>query len=117
MFEHRRAPLLPPRAFLRRQLRYAALSAAIVLGALAAGALGYHRTEGLPWLDAVLNAAMILTGMGPVDRMETVAGKLFATAYALLSGVLFVTTVGVLFAPLVHRFFHRLHVELDDDRP
>jgi len=115
MFEHRRAPLIPRFAFLRRQLRFAALSAAIVLGALAAGALGYHAIEGLPWLDAVLNAAMILTGMGPVDRMQTSAGKLFATAYALASGVLFVTTVAVLFAPLVHRFFHHLHLELDGE--
>jgi len=115
MFEHRHAPLLPHFAFLRRQLRFAALSAAIVLGALAAGALGYHAIEGLPWLDALLNAAMILTGMGPVDRMQTSAGKLFATAYALASGVLFVTTVAVLFAPLVHRFFHHFHVELDNE--
>jgi hypothetical protein len=115
MFERRRAPLIPRFAFLRRQLRFAALSAAIVLGALAAGALGYHAIEGLPWLDALLNAAMILTGMGPVDRMQTSAGKLFATAYALASGVLFVTTVAVLFAPLVHRFFHHFHLELDGE--
>ena len=116
MFEHRRAPLIPRFALLRRQLHFAALSAAIVLGALAAGALGYHAIEGLPWLDAVLNAAMILTGMGPVDRMQTSAGKLFATVYALASGVLFVTTVAVLFAPLVHRFFHHFHLELDGER-
>jgi hypothetical protein len=115
VFEHRHAPLLPRFVFLRRQLRFTALSAAIVLGALAAGALGYHGIEGLPWLDALLNAAMILTGMGPVDRMQTSAGKLFATAYALASGVLFVTTVAVLFAPLVHRFLHRFHLELDGE--
>ena len=115
MFEHRRTPLLPRFVFLRRQLRFAGLSAAIVLGALAAGALGYHATEGLTWLDALLNAAMILTGMGPVDRMQTSAGKLFATGYALASGVLFVTTVAVLFAPLIHRFLHRFHLELDGE--
>jgi hypothetical protein len=114
MFEHRRAPLLSHFAFLQRQLRFAALSAAIILGSLAVGTLGYHGIEGLPWLDALLNAAMILSGMGPVDRMETSAGKLFATAYALASGVLFVTTVAVLFAPLVHRYFHHFHVELDE---
>jgi len=115
MFEHRHAPLLPPVVFLRRQLRFAMLSAAIVLGALVSGALGYHAIEGLPWLDALLNAAMILTGMGPVDRMQTSAGKLFATAYALASGVLFVTTVAVLFAPSIHRFLHRFHLELDGE--
>lgn len=116
MFEHRRAPLLSRVAYLRRQLRFALLSAAIVLGSLAAGTLGYHAIGELSWLDALLNAAMILTGMGPVDRMQTDAAKLFATAYALASGVLFVTTVAVLFAPLVHRFFHHLHLEIQDDR-
>jgi hypothetical protein len=85
-----------------------------VLGALIVGTL--PSFEALPWLDAVLNAAMILAGMGPVDRMQTNAGKLFATGYALASGVLFVTTVAVLFAPLVHRFLHHLHLELDDAR-
>jgi hypothetical protein len=116
MFEHRRSPLLSREAFLRRQLRFAGLSAVIVLGALVVGTLGYHGFAALPWVDALLNAAMILSGMGPVDALQTNAAKLFATAYALASGVLFVTTVGVLFAPLVHRFFHRLHVELDEER-
>jgi hypothetical protein len=114
MFEHRRRPLLSRAEFLGRQLRYTALSAALVIGSLALGALGYHETEALPWLDATLNAAMILTGMGPVDRMQTDAGKLFATGYALASGVLFVTTAAVLFAPLVHRFLHRFHLELEE---
>jgi hypothetical protein len=114
VFEHRTAPLASRFTFVRRQLRFAALSGAIVAGALAIGTLGYHGTEGLPWLDALLNAAMILTGMGPVDRMQTSGGKWFATGYALASGVLFVTTVAVLFAPLIHRFFHHLHVELDE---
>lgn len=115
MFENRRAPLLSPVAFLRRQLRFSAVSGAIVLGALGAGTLGYHVLGELPWLDALLNAAMILTGMGPVDRLATTAGKLFATGYALVSGIVFVTTVAVLFAPVAHRFFHRFHLELDED--
>jgi hypothetical protein len=68
MFEHRHTPLLSRAEFLGRQLRYAAVSAAIVAGSLFVGALGYRETEGLPWLDATLNAAMILTGMGPVDH-------------------------------------------------
>ncbi len=116
MFEHRRSALLSRAAFLRRQLRFAALSGAIVLGALAVGTLGYHGFAALPWVDALLNAAMILSGMGPVNPLQTSAAKLFATAYALSSGVLFVTTVAVLFAPMVHRFFHRFHVELDEER-
>jgi hypothetical protein len=115
MFEHRREELLPAHRFARRLLTFSALSAGIVSAALAIGAVGYHAFGGLPWIDALLNAAMILTGMGPVDRMTTTGGKLFSTAYALFSGVAFVTTVAVLFAPIVHRFFHRLHVELDED--
>ena len=115
MFEHRRSPLLPPRRFARRLASFFALSTLIVAGALAIGAVGYHAFAGLAWIDALLNAVMILTGMGPVDRMLTPGAKLFATAYALFSGVAFVSTVAVLFAPILHRFFHRLHVELEDE--
>ncbi len=115
MFEHRREELLPARRFARRLVKFSALSAGIVSAALAIGALGYHAIAGLAWIDALLNAAMILTGMGPVDRMTTTGAKLFATAYALFSGVAFVTTVAVLFAPIAHRFFHSLHLEFDDE--
>lgn len=117
MFERRHAPLLPTSRFARRFVAFAALSFAIVVGSLALGAAGYHGFAGLPWIDALLNAAMILSGMGPVDTMTTTPAKLFATAYALFSGVAFVSTVAVLFAPLVHRFFHHFHLELDEDEP
>jgi hypothetical protein len=111
VFERRTARLLPVRAFLSRFGRFAALSGAMVAASLGLGAVGYHALGGLPWVDAVLNAAMILTGMGPVDRMEGTPAKLFAAGYALYSGVAFVTTVAVLFAPVVHRFLHALHLE------
>ena len=117
MFEHRSSPLLPGHRFVRRLVKFAGLSAVIVAGALAIGVLGYHAIGGLPWIDALLNASMILSGMGPVDHMETTPAKLFSTAYALFAGVAFVTTVAVLFAPIVHRFFHRLHLEFEDDEP
>jgi len=110
-FEHRREPLLPAKHFAGRLARFAGLSAAVVAGSLALGAAGYHQFACLPWIDALLNAAMILTGMGPVDRMETSAGKLFAAGYALFSGIAFVSTIALLFAPLIHRFFHALHLE------
>jgi hypothetical protein len=116
MFEHRRDPLAPTRMFARRVARHGAISGGIVLGSLAIGAAGYHGYGALPWIDALLNAAMILTGMGPVDALRTTGGKLFATAYALFSGVAFLTTVAVLYAPVIHRFLHRFHLELDDDR-
>ena len=84
-------------------------------GSLALGVLGYHLLGGLSWLDALVNASMILTGMGPVDGIPTVAGKLFASFYALFSGVAFLTIVAVLLAPAVHRFLHRFHLDLAGD--
>lgn len=114
MFEHRSAPLLSTRAFVARQLRTLGLSAVLIAGSLAIGMVGYHWTQHLGWIDSFLNASMILTGMGPVNPMTTDAGKLFAGFYALFSGVAFLGVVGVLFAPLYHRFLHRFHVELDE---
>ena len=114
-FEHRSEPLLPRRHFLGRVARYAAASLAIVAASLGLGVAGYHFIAGLAWLDALLNAAMILTGMGPVDRVATPAGKLFASAYALFSGLAFLSTTAVLLAPVVHRMFHALHVDPDDE--
>lgn len=84
-------------------------------GSLALGVLGYHLIAGLSWIDAVVNAAMILTGMGPVNEMTTVGAKLFASFYALFSGVAFLTIVAVLLAPAVHRFLHRFHLDLAGD--
>jgi len=116
MFEHRSQPLLPMRAFIRRVIRHAGIALGMVAAALAAGILGYHLTENLPWIDALLNAAMILGGMGPVNVLHTTAGKIFASAYALFSGLLFLVVAGVLFAPIVHRFLHRLHLDADAER-
>jgi hypothetical protein len=81
--------------------------------ALGAGILGYHYTENLPWLDSLLNASMILGGMGPVNKLRTPGGKLFASFYALFSGLAFISIMAVLLAPFVHRFLHRFHLEVD----
>ena len=78
---------------------------------LAVGTAGYHWTAGLGWVDSELNAAMILTGMGPVSPLVTTSAKLFASAYALFSGVAFLTSVALIFAPVLHRFLHRFHLE------
>ena len=110
-FERRRQPLASPRAFLRRMLGYLALSAGIVLFSLAIGILGYHVFEKLSWIDSLLNASMILGGMGPVDVLKTNGGKLFASFYALFSGLAFIIIVGVVFAPIAHRFLRRFHLE------
>lgn len=115
MFERRHQDLISPRAFLQRQALFTAIAVAIVFGSLLLGVLGYHGFEGLPWIDALVNAAMILGGMGPVDPLRTTSGKIFATFYALYSGVIFLLVAGVLFAPLFHRFLHHFHLELDGD--
>jgi hypothetical protein len=114
MFEHHTKPLLGRREFIARQLRYGLFSLLILLGSIGIGTAGYHRWGGLSWLDAFLNAAMILTGMGPVDRMETAGGKLFSAFYALFSGISFLTFAGVLFSPVYHRFLHKFHLAVED---
>jgi hypothetical protein len=115
MYEHRRDRLLSRAAFLLRLSRHAAVAFALVAGSLAVGILGYHFLEGIEWIDALLNASMILGGMGPVAEIHTVAGKIFASIYALYSGLIVLVVAGVLFAPIFHRFLHRFHLELDDD--
>jgi hypothetical protein len=118
-YEHRSQPLLPRRQFLRRLAFHALAAAAVVAGSLGLGVLGYHVFEGLPWLDALLNASMILAGMGPVDTLHSSAAKVFASFYALFSGVVFLVTAGLLVAPVAHRLLHALHLEaedLDEDR-
>jgi len=117
MFEHRRQPLLPRIAFVLRMTRSAGIAVGIVLVGLGLGTLGYHRLGGLAWIDALVNAAMILSGMGPVDQLHTTGGKLFAATYALLSGFLFLTVAGILLVPVFHRTMHRFHLEGDEDAP
>src|SRR3989441_10229287 len=94
--EPRRYPPLPPRnRFLRRVARNALAAGSIILGSLALGIAGYHVFGRLPWLDALVNASMILTGMGPVNAIVTVPGKVFESFYALFSGVMFLTGVEI----------------------
>jgi len=115
MLEHHKKPLISRKQFAVRQLRYAGFSMLILAFSIGIGTVGYHIYGGLPWVDSYLNASMILTGMGPVDRMETDAGKVFAALYALFSGVAFLSFVGVLFSPIYHRFMHRFHLDIDDE--
>ena len=103
------------RALIRRLARNAAIVGALIFLALGIGAIGYHVLAGLPWLDAGLNAVMILTGMGPVNPITTPAAKVFAMGYALFSGVFFLTMVAVLLAPAVHHFLHRFHLDLSEE--
>ncbi len=114
MFEHHKQPLLSPREFLLRQLIYLLVALFIIAGSLFLGMLGYHLLEKLSWIDALVNAAMILGGMGPVNELHTYGGKLFASFYALYSGIIFLVVVAVIFAPIYHRFLHRFHLEMED---
>ncbi len=112
-FEHHRKPLLTRRQFTVRLARYAGFAFMILAFSLGMGTAGYHIFGRLPWTDAFLNASMILTGMGPVDRMDSEAGKVFASLYALYSGIAFLTLAGVLFAPVYHRFLHKFHLDME----
>ncbi len=111
MFEHHKQPLLSRPDFFKRVVRYAAGACLLVAVSWLIGILGYRLLEGLPWIDSILNAAMILGGMGPVDQLHTTEGKLFASFYALFSGIVFLVSVGVLLAPIIHRLMHQFHLQ------
>ena len=111
MFEHRTKPLLPRKVYYQRLARHALLGLLVIAGSLGIGMTGYHMFEKLPWIDAFVNAAMILSGMGPVATLQTDAGKIFAGCYALFSGLALVAILGIIFAPVVHRALHKFHLE------
>jgi hypothetical protein len=113
MYEKKGDKLLTWPRFLRRLALSALVASGIVVLAMAAGVAGYHCIAGLNWVDAILNASMILAGMGPVDTMQGTASKLFASAYALFSGVVFLSAVAVVVAPIFHRVLHKFHLDSD----
>ena len=110
-FEHKNEPLLPRRLFIRRAINHLLLGILTIFISLMIGILGYRFIEGMSWIDSLLNASMILGGMGPVGEMHKDAGKFFASMYALFSGIIFLITVGIIIAPSVHRFLHSLHID------
>lgn len=116
MYERRHEPLLPRRDYLRRVGRNAGIALAVFAGSLVVGILGYHFLVGLSWVDSLLNASMILGGMGPVDPVPTESGKVFASFYALYSGLVVLAVAGLIFAPIFHRFLHHFHAELDESQ-
>jgi len=111
MYEHRSQPLLPRGSFVLRLLKHSAVSLGLILISLGIGILGYHFFEGLSWLDSLLNASMILGGMGPIDRLYTDTGKVFASFYALFAGIVFLTSAGIIMAPVAHRILHYLNLQ------
>ena len=115
LYEHRSEPLLPRRQFLRRMALHILVAGGVLTASLAIGILGYHFLERMDWVDSLLNASMILGGMGPVGTLQTVPGKVFASIYAIFSGVIFLVVAGILIAPLAHRLMHRLHIDEIDE--
>lgn len=113
MYEHHKQPLARRSVFAKRLALNGLIGAALLGFSLGIGMLGYHFFEGLSWLDSLLNASMILGGMGPVDPVQTNPGKVFASLYALYSGVVLLAAVGILAAPIFHRFMHRFHLAED----
>ncbi|HEY3295052.1 MAG TPA: hypothetical protein VGL38_06420 [bacterium] len=114
-FEHNTEKLLPRTAYYRRLLGAVLFGVVITTISLGLGALGYCYFGRLSFVDGLLNASMILFSEGPVDRMDTTGGKLFATVYAMFSGVAYISIVGVIFAPVFHRFMHRFHLDISED--
>ena len=112
MYENSKHPLLSRAKFLRRVAKHGLIGLIVVVFALGIGVLGYHFVAKLTWIDSLLNASMILGGMGPVDPLKTNAAKLFASFYALFSGLAFVGIASLMIAPFVHRLLHRFHLEV-----
>ncbi len=114
MFRRPHTRLAPVSVFLRRLALSLGVAALLVLTTLALGIAGYHWIAGLAWIDALLNASMILSGMGPVDELKTAASKLFASVYALFGGLVLVGVMGLVLAPILHRMLHKFHLDEQD---
>jgi hypothetical protein len=113
-FENKRKALAHPGLYFKRIVVFSLFGAGFIFISLLIGAVGYMYFANLGWVDGFYNAAMILTGMGPAVELHTDSAKIFATIYSVYSGVAFLTSVGVIFAPVIHRFFHKMHISLPD---
>jgi hypothetical protein len=112
MTDVQKGKLLPINIFFKRVLLNFMLGTTMVVLALGMGMSGYHHYEHMSWVDAFVNAAMILSGMGPVSPLVTEGGKIFAGCYALFSGLAFIIIMGIIFAPILHRFLHKAHLDI-----
>jgi hypothetical protein len=111
MYEHKKQKLVPLKTFYQRVFKNIIFAVLVMIICLIIGLLGYHYTADIPWLDALHNASMILSGMGPVVEINSTGGKWFSSFYALFSGVVFITNIGIILAPAIHRLLHSLNVE------
>jgi hypothetical protein len=108
-------PLPSKKTFIRKFLKSILFANLFIAASLFMGMVGYHWFSGLNWVDAFLNASMILTGMGPVSPMPSDAAKIFSSCYAIFSGVAFLSMIGVVITPVAHRFLHKFHLEIEED--
>jgi hypothetical protein len=111
MFEKKHQKLVPVRVFVRRMVVYILLVILLILGVLTVGVIGYHYLAGFTWVDSLLNASMILGGMGEINPLTNTPAKIFASVYALFSGLIIIAIMGILFAPIMHRMLHSFHME------
>ena len=116
MFEQKHQDIAPVPVFMKRLALCFGMAFLLILVALFMGIAGYHWIAGLTWIDSLLNASMILGGMGPVNQLTSVNAKVFASVYALFSGLVFIAVMGVVFSPLLHRMLHKFHIDDKDFR-
>jgi hypothetical protein len=111
MFERKYQKVAPVSVFVKRLARFIGIAILLILAALFLGIAGYHWIARLPWVDSLLNASMILGGMGPVNVLTSAGAKIFASAYALFCGLVFIAVMGIVFAPVIHRILHTFHID------
>ena len=116
MFEQKHQKIAPASVFIKRLFMFFGIAILLILCALFIGIAGYHWIAGLSWVDALLNASMILGGMGPVNPLASSGAKIFASVYALFSGLVFIAVMGIVFSPIVHRMLHKFHIDDKDLR-
>ena len=114
MYEHKHEKLATPSVFVKRMLASVLIDILLIIVALTIGILGYHFIAGFDWVDSLLEASMILGGMGPINSLASSGAKLFASAYALFSGLIFIAIMGIILAPVTHRMLHRFHLDEHD---
>jgi hypothetical protein len=112
IFEHHKEPLVPRSIFVKRVMKCVWVAFLLLAGSIFLGAAVYHYVEGFSWVDASMNAIMIMTGLGLVDTLHTTSAKLFTCFYAILTAVVFYMVLAIIFAPLIHRFLHEFHLEI-----
>jgi len=112
IFEHHQQPLVSRPVFLKRVIKCFGVAALLLAGTILLGTVVYHRVEGFSWVDAVMNAIMIMTGLGLVDTLHTASAKIFTCFYAILTAIVFYMVLAIIFAPLIHRFLHEFHLEI-----